>query len=243
MYGEALVVFSDRLRIFDGPLRSVEKARHHFAAPQHVVCDKQAAGPQKQVMADHGLVYTWLEYANRDVPGCGDDGLVIAFAKFGVLGMAELGNGLANCGHPSNAVTVHEFGHAFVGLYDEYSGNPAPPPANLIGINVTSDLKNVPWQHFLDKKVKGGYTYGDFPDVIGQPEVHASGEIWSQTLWDLRTRLGDRAFWPLMIVLSNCSREALLEALEPTRRDELAGGAFRPANVAVYITHPPGKAN
>jgi hypothetical protein len=38
----------------------------------------------------------------------------------------------------------------------------------------------------------GGYTYGDFgriefvaPGVVG-PEVHADGEIWVQTLWDLR---------------------------------------------------------
>ncbi len=40
--------------------------------------------------------------------------------------------------------------------------------------------------------VRGGYVYGDFPDVIGLPEVHASGEIWSQTLWQLRKRLGHR---------------------------------------------------
>jgi extracellular elastinolytic metalloproteinase len=36
----------------------------------------------------------------------------------------------------------------------------------------------------------GGYTYGDFGRIIGQPEVHADGEIWGETLWDLRTALG-----------------------------------------------------
>ncbi|HEY1593800.1 MAG TPA: M36 family metallopeptidase [Thermoleophilaceae bacterium] len=35
----------------------------------------------------------------------------------------------------------------------------------------------------------GGYTYGDFGKVIGSPEVHADGEIWGETLWDLRTQL------------------------------------------------------
>jgi hypothetical protein len=40
--------------------------------------------------------------------------------------------------------------------------------------------------------VHGGYVYGDFPNIIGIPEVHASGEIWSQTLWDLRNKLGHR---------------------------------------------------
>ncbi len=36
----------------------------------------------------------------------------------------------------------------------------------------------------------GGYTYGDFGDVYLFPQVHADGEIWSQTLWDIRTALG-----------------------------------------------------
>ncbi len=143
-----------------------EKKHKKFKAPKefNTALDCKAAGPQRQVMADHDLVYTWLAYANRDVPGCGDDGLVIAFAKFGELGMAELGNGLANCGKPTNSVTVHEFGHAFVGLLDEYQGNPSPPPP-IRGINATTDLKDIPWQHFLDRKIKvvgtfeGGATF------------------------------------------------------------------------------------
>jgi extracellular elastinolytic metalloproteinase len=42
----------------------------------------------------------------------------------------------------------------------------------------------------------GGYTYGDFGNVVdvnddgfGDPEVHADGEIWGETLWDLRQTL------------------------------------------------------
>jgi hypothetical protein len=35
----------------------------------------------------------------------------------------------------------------------------------------------------------GGYTLGDFGKVIGFPEIHADGEIWVETLWDLRTAL------------------------------------------------------
>jgi extracellular elastinolytic metalloproteinase len=37
---------------------------------------------------------------------------------------------------------------------------------------------------------RGGYTYADYGKVAGGPEVHADGEIWAQTLWDLRDRLG-----------------------------------------------------
>jgi hypothetical protein len=36
----------------------------------------------------------------------------------------------------------------------------------------------------------GGYTYGDFGDVAGFPEVHADGEIWLETLWQIRQTLG-----------------------------------------------------
>jgi len=36
----------------------------------------------------------------------------------------------------------------------------------------------------------GGYTLGDFGKVAGGPDVHADGEIWGQTLWDLRVALG-----------------------------------------------------
>jgi extracellular elastinolytic metalloproteinase len=40
----------------------------------------------------------------------------------------------------------------------------------------------------------GGYTYGDFGHISGSggPEVHADGEIWGETLWDLRAALGSR---------------------------------------------------
>ena len=39
---------------------------------------------------------------------------------------------------------------------------------------------------------RGGYTYADYGHVDGGPEVHSDGEIWSQTLWDLRDALGVR---------------------------------------------------
>jgi hypothetical protein len=39
---------------------------------------------------------------------------------------------------------------------------------------------------------RGGYTYADYGDVAGGPEVHADGEIWAQTLWDLRDALGSK---------------------------------------------------
>ncbi|GIG62391.1 hypothetical protein Lfu02_67630 [Longispora fulva] len=41
------------------------------------------------------------------------------------------------------------------------------------------------------KSGPGGYTYGDFGKIsAGGPEVHADGEIWVETLWDLRCEVG-----------------------------------------------------
>ena len=37
---------------------------------------------------------------------------------------------------------------------------------------------------------EGGYTYGDMAKIIGVPEVHADGEVWGQTLWQIRGVLG-----------------------------------------------------
>jgi extracellular elastinolytic metalloproteinase len=39
---------------------------------------------------------------------------------------------------------------------------------------------------------KGGYTYADYGKVVGAPEVHSDGEIWAQTLWSLRHKLGSK---------------------------------------------------
>jgi hypothetical protein len=39
----------------------------------------------------------------------------------------------------------------------------------------------------------GGYTYGDYGRVSARGvEVHADGEIWAQTLWDLRAAIGSK---------------------------------------------------
>ena len=36
----------------------------------------------------------------------------------------------------------------------------------------------------------GGFTYGDMKHIAGYPQVHSDGEIWLQTLWELRDVLG-----------------------------------------------------
>ncbi|WP_238332135.1 M36 family metallopeptidase [Kribbella jejuensis] len=60
---------------------------------------------------------------------------------------------------------------------------------------------------------KGGYTYADFPTIGGSPEVHASGEVWAQTLWDLRERFG-RSY-----AMSIITRAMELAPADPTMLD------------------------
>jgi len=124
--------------------------------------DCKALGPQGQVMADSSLVYKWLDVAAREVPGCADDKFVIAYARFGILGMG--GGGIANVGRPDKSVTVHEFGHAFSRLLDEYAINPEAPQGMfgraLIAANAYPSPEepkpeDVPWAHMLKKRVKG----------------------------------------------------------------------------------------
>ncbi|HET7475382.1 MAG TPA: M36 family metallopeptidase [Dermatophilaceae bacterium] len=60
---------------------------------------------------------------------------------------------------------------------------------------------------------KGGYTYGELPTIGGFPEVHSSGEVWAQLLWDMRERFGQSAANNLI------ARGMELSVTEPTMLD------------------------
>jgi len=66
-----------------------------------------------------------------------------------------------------------------------------------------------------------GYTYGDMGKVIDRPETHADGEIWSQTLWDLRRELiavygeADGTAWAELLVTAGME----LSPLDPSYLD------------------------
>ena len=87
---------------------------------------------------------------------------------------------------------------------------------------------------------KGGYTYADFASVIDGPEVHASGEIWGQTLWDIRTALGHNVADTLITRAMSLSpaepsfldmRNAILQA------DQLAYGSWHTTKLWKIFAH------
>jgi extracellular elastinolytic metalloproteinase len=59
-----------------------------------------------------------------------------------------------------------------------------------IDCSVGSTAERCPGNTIIGGDISGGFTYADYGKIIGGPEVHADGEIWGQTLWDLRTALG-----------------------------------------------------
>jgi extracellular elastinolytic metalloproteinase len=61
--------------------------------------------------------------------------------------------------------------------------------------------------------LQGGYTYGDLVAIGGTPEVHSSGEVWAQTLWDLRKAFGHSVADTLI------TRAMSLSAADPSMLD------------------------
>jgi len=200
--------------------------------------DAKAAGPQGQVMCNRGLVYKWLEIANEDMPGCGDNRFVIAFAQFGRLGMG--GGGVANVGRPDKSVTTHEFGHAFSRLLDEYQGNPNPPGGfGLLRIraanaSTTDDPKKVPWAHMLKKKVKGVGIYEG-------GATHNKG-VWRPARSCAMNAAGNTSFCPV------CREQSILVIYEyvnpidevdpPTEREVRVTEGDRAAMLSVLPMQP-----
>jgi hypothetical protein len=110
---------------------------------------------QGQVTVDRRLVH---EFMRRYAP-LADTALVIV--KQGSLGTG--GGDVAVFGPGGQNVAIHEFGHSFVGLLDEYTSQVELHPkgggagAGVRGINLTdsTDLERCPWRHWIDAGVKG----------------------------------------------------------------------------------------
>lgn len=84
-----------------------------------------------------------------------NDRLAVVFVKQGLLGTG--GGGIATIGGRSDRTTLHEWGHAFAGLGDEYAQrtHDRGKPSSGINVSATDDPKLVPWAHWLAAKVPG----------------------------------------------------------------------------------------
>ncbi|MFY9342956.1 MAG: M64 family metallopeptidase [Planctomycetota bacterium] len=108
---------------------------------------------QGQVGIDHGKAVTMLEMLPEQ------DGYAIAIVKAGSMGTG--GGGIAAIGGRADDTLVHEWGHAFADLSDEYSTftGHRGSPRSTINVSATADLAQVPWRHFIDAGVPGVGAY------------------------------------------------------------------------------------
>ena len=104
---------------------------------------------QGHVNIDKSLVHEML----RKLPD--SDGLAIVYVKQGSLGMG--GGGVATIGGRNAKTTIHEFGHAFASLGDEYTTRTSNRSTVRQAPNIagTDDPELVPWAHWLAAKVPG----------------------------------------------------------------------------------------
>jgi hypothetical protein len=88
------------------------------------------------------------------------DGLAIVFVKNGVLGTG--GGGIATIGGRDVRTIIHEFGHSFGDLSDEYdtqTSHGGGPARDGINVSATDDEKAVPWAHWIEAKHPGVGVY------------------------------------------------------------------------------------
>lgn len=108
---------------------------------------------------DRKLVYAMLD----ELPE--HDRLAIVFAKLGVAGTAS--GGVATIGGRNMGTAVHEWGHAFGRLSDEYAHKNRERGKPRDGINVSDSEgpTEVPWAHWIEAKVPG---IGTYEGALGQ---------------------------------------------------------------------------
>ena len=84
-----------------------------------------------------------------------NDQLAIVFVRVGVLGTG--GGGIATIGGRSAKTTIHEWGHAFARLGDEYSSKTHDRGGVSESVNVSAfeDPEKVSWAHWIAAKVPG----------------------------------------------------------------------------------------
>ena len=122
---------------------------------------RDSGAKQGQVAVDHDLVMRQLE----EIPH--HDRYAAVFAKNGTGGTG--GAGVATVGGTSFATLIHEWGHAFAGLMDEYTTDVGYTGAVKSGPNVSdsADPEQAPWRHWLENGPDG---IGVFEGAAGRTE-------------------------------------------------------------------------
>jgi len=164
-----------------------------------------------------------------------DGQAIVIVDKPGLSGTG--GGGVATvAGRPDKNTVLHEFGHSFASLADEYSsdvgytGNPSDS-ANLA---TTNDPKSVPWRHFLDSKV--------YRKVIG---IHRGGGGRATGTWKPTVRgclmVGSGDYCPVcreQMILTLYRYVDPIDAFTPSVEAELDSALGKPIKFSVTPIAP-----
>jgi hypothetical protein len=105
-------------------------------------------GSHEQAAVDHGAVRRLMANTVEF------EGLAVVFVRAGHLGTG--GGGIAVIGGREDDTVIHEWGHAFAGVGDEYVDKThRGTPQSRINVSASGDPKQVPWKHWLDAKAPG----------------------------------------------------------------------------------------
>jgi hypothetical protein len=110
---------------------------------------KASGGSQGQVVVDRTLVRKYLTLAPWG------DGFGVVMVLKGTLGTG--GGGIATFGGGPGSTFIHEWGHAFAPLGDEYSSDTGHRGGvrDCANVSGTDDPEQVPWKHFLEARTPG----------------------------------------------------------------------------------------
>ncbi|MEP9380854.1 M36 family metallopeptidase [Nocardioides cheoyonin] len=121
-------------------------------------------------------------------------------------------------------------GEYLMGGQKDADGNPVPFRSMAIDCPVGSSSPSCVNTYNPGATPDGGYTYGDLVDIGGSAEVHSSGEVWAQTLWDLRKAFGHTVADTII------TRGMSLSAADPSMLD-MRNGILQADEVAYHGRH------
>ncbi|MFH0947267.1 MAG: M64 family metallopeptidase [Planctomycetota bacterium] len=136
----------------------VDRAGHDYDTPLGAF---ESGATQGQVAVDPESVWKFLRMDPRA------EGFAVVIVRLGTLGTG--GGGIAVVGGAPSNVVIHEWGHAFGDLGDEYTsdvGYTGPTPRN-VNVSDSPDPEKAPWKHWLDLKTKG---VGVFAGAAGRSQ-------------------------------------------------------------------------
>ncbi len=191
---------------------------------------------QGQVAVDDGRVRAMLD----EMPS--HDGLAIVFVKLGQLGTG--GAGIACIGGRDNETLIHEFGHAFADLGDEYTANTGHRGAvgNSANVSNTPDPELVPWRHWLEARIPGidvyeganGQVHGAWKPTT-KSCVMSSGDFFCPPCREALTLALHRFVDPIDAGFPDAIPSASEESLSSKESFEFEVTVLRPADHALEV--------